>query len=155
GGAVYCSAGRIIAVRCTFSGNQAIGGQGGDGGNNTNFMVSQSGGTGRDGGYSEAGVLLDGNGSWFTNCTLSGNTSAGGNGGKGGDTAATVIGGKGGDGGRGLCGAISTFTGLSLKSCTIVTNEGRGGVGGAGGSGSPAGSSGATEIGWGGGVCGY
>jgi hypothetical protein len=155
GGAVYCSGSRINAVRCTFSGNQAIAGKGGDGGNNMNFAVSLAGGTGGNGGYAHGGVLLDGNGSWFTNCTLSGNTSAGGNGGKGGDTAATAVGGTGGNGGWGYCGAISTFIHLSLKSCTIVTNEGLGGAGGAGGSGSPVGSSGTAGTGWCGGVCGY
>jgi hypothetical protein len=144
----------LSLVGCTLSENHAISGNGGDGGNNLNAAVAESGGTGGVGADSYGGGIFSG-GPTLTNCTLSGNFSVGGAGGHGGNSMAVFIGGTGGNGGIGHCGGISTFTGLELHSCTIVLNQGVGGPAGAGGSGTPNGTSGAVGTGFGGGVCGY
>jgi hypothetical protein len=158
GGGIYNAAGypptTLSLVGCTLSGNQAISGNGGAGGNNLNAAVAESGGTGGAGADSYGGGILSG-GPVLTNCTLSGNFAIGGAGGQGGNTFATFIGGTGGNGGVGHCGGISTFDHLALFSCTIVLNQGVGGPAGPGGSGTPNGPSGSAGSGYGGGICGY
>ncbi len=137
----------ITVVNCTFSGNRAVGGQGGAGGNNNNFAVPETGGTGGPGGGVYGGAFSAAY-PIFTNCTFSGNVATGGSGGNGGDTAAAVTGGQGGDGGPGRCGAINAGSfGASIISCTIVSNSAFGGAPGAGGSGSAPGASGNQGVG--------
>jgi hypothetical protein len=155
GGALYVFAGTAACVNCTFSDNHAIGGQGGDGGDNMNFTLV-NGGSGGQGGDAQGGgadVPSPYTG-YFTNCTFSGNLVISGAGGAGG-TNAIITGGKGGDGGTGGCGALAVVVNYSVISCTVVSNSALGGAGGAGGLGIPPGSDGALGIGNAGGICAY
>lgn len=157
GGGVYnanATPGTLSLVGCTLSQNQAIGGNGGAGGNNFNPAVAESGGTGGAGADSYGGGIFS-NGAALTNCTFSGNLAVSGAGGPGGNTFAVFIGGAGGNGGIGHCGGISSAFYLEVLSCTIVLNQGVGGPAGPGGSGTPNGPSGSVGSGYGGGVCGY
>lgn len=154
GGGIYDAASQLTLLRCTFSQNHAIGGNGGAGGNNLNAAVAESGGTGGAGADSYGGGILSG-GPTVTSCTFSDNSAVGGAGGNGGNVFAVFLGGTGGNGGIGHCGGISSFSGLHLLSSTIVLNQGIGGPAGPGGSGTPNGPSGSAGTGFGGGICGY
>jgi hypothetical protein len=158
GGGIYNPASAppttLFLVGCTLSQNQAIGGNGGAGGNNLNAAVAEAGGTGGAGAASWGGGIAS-DGPILTNCTLSGNLAIGGAGGNGGNTFAVFPGGTGGDGGIGHCGGISTYEHFELHSCTIVLNQGLGGPAGAGGNGTPNGATGNAGSGYGGGICGY
>jgi hypothetical protein len=154
-GAIYHS-GTLTAIRCTFSENRAVGGNGGNGGDNLNAAVNQSGGKGGSGGQAWYGAVLSGtDGPYMTLCTFSGNLSAGGNGGTGGVTLAPFVGGTGGDGNGGNCGAYFVSAVSSTLSCTIVSNVASGGKAGAGGTGTPTGPPGNVGIGSMGALCGY
>jgi len=155
GGAIYHS-GTLIAIRCTFSENRAVGGNGGNGGDNLNPAVAKSGGKGGTGGVTWYGAVFSGaDGPYMTLCTFSGNLAAGGNGGTGGATLATFVGGTGGDGNNGNCGAYIVSAVSSNISCTIVSNVASGGKAGAGGTGTPNGPPGNVGTGSLGALCGY
>ncbi|HVM47296.1 MAG TPA: choice-of-anchor Q domain-containing protein [Candidatus Acidoferrum sp.] len=154
GGAVY-GAGSVTAIRCTFSSNRVVGGNGGNGGDNLNAAVGEAGGQGGGGGVGACGAVLASDGPYFTLCTFSGNLAAGGNGGNGGDTSAVFIGGTGGDGNSGECGGFHVSANAQVISCTVVSNTAYGGQSGAGGAGTPAGPSGNAGAGSFGGICGY
>ena len=154
GGAVY-NPGTMRAIRCTFSANRAIGGKGGNGGDNLNPAVNQTGGKGGSGGVAACGAVLSPGGPYFTLCTFSGNLAAGGNGGDGGANSATFFGGGGGDGNSGQCGAFEVSPTAQVISCTVVANTASGGHAGAGGTGTPVGPSGSVGTGSAGGICGY
>ncbi len=73
GGALFCESGNARLTNCTFSGNSAIGGKGG---NSIKHGGAGAGGGGWGGGiYFEGGLLV------LVNCTLTGNRAEGGTGG--------------------------------------------------------------------------
>ena len=154
-GAIY-DLGTVTAISCTFSENRAVDGNGGNGGDNQNPAVNQSGGKGGTGGQAWYGTVFSSSGGpYMTLCTFSGNLSAGGDGGAGGATLATFLGGTGGDGSSGNCGAYFVSAVSSTISCTVVSNVASGGKAGAGGAGAPAGPPGNVGTGTVGGICGY
>lgn len=153
GGALYAT-GMVVIANCTFSGNRAIGGDGGAGGTNGSFALL-AGGTGGNAGLSEGGAVDEPiNGVFsFANATFSANSASGGNGGAGGDTL-NGPGGDGGNSGNAVGGAVSTFI-ANFGSDTIISNSAIAGSPGAGGSGGPPGNAGSTSVAFGGGVTGY
>ncbi len=157
GGALYSKA-NIAVLNCTFSDNHAIGGDGGDGGNNLNFAFSVAAGLGGSGGSAEGGgadVSTAPGTPAFTNCTFSGNVALGGAGGIGGTNAGAFPGGNGGNGASGTCGAMALLIQFGIVSCTIVSNTAVGGAAGTGGFGVPVGVAGSAGTGSAGGICGY
>jgi hypothetical protein len=154
GGSFYFDANSApLILHCTFTDDQAIGGDGGFGGVGQNGQDGQAGGDGQGGQDGQPGgeSLGDGPGG---NGGNGGNGGAGGNGGKGGDGGR---GGDGGDGGEALGGTLYFGPNCRpvIKSCTITNSlvqQGTGNYGGAGGAGGAGGDNGSGgEPGEGGG----
>jgi hypothetical protein len=121
GGAdVFAATGTPGFTNCTFSGNSAIGGNGGDGGTN---IVAFPGGNGGKGGEGSCGGL-----STFTfniiSCTIVSNTATGGAGGNGGSGVPFGLSGVTGPGYTGgICGYIITCGGGAKMGNTIVADN--------------------------------
>jgi hypothetical protein len=139
GGALYAT-GAVYVINCTFSGNRAAGGPGGNGGTNFNPAVPIAGGHGGLAGDGQGGAVnqLYTADRLFQNATFSANHVGGGAGGRGGDSV-NITGGAGGDGGGAGGGAIATLVSGFLCD-TIVSNAAIGGVAGVGGKRCSAGS---------------
>jgi hypothetical protein len=145
GGAVYIHSNvAVVAERCIFAGNSAVGTNGVAGANGaTNANFTGGDGTSGSPGVSGFGGAIYNLGSLaLTNCILTNNTATGGNGGNGGNGGAGggtfEVGGNAGDGapgGLGLGGAVYNLGDLMLIDCTFSANSAIGGAGGAGGTG--------------------
>jgi CSLREA domain-containing protein len=121
GGGLYNNGGTVSIVDCTFSGNRAVGGRGGN----------RGGGTGVPGGDGMGGALFNRGTVFLINSTFSDNRAIGGGGGNGG-------GGRlsdprplsPGTGGNGDGGAIYSSGDSWVKNCTFSGNAASGGTGG-------------------------
>ena len=127
GGAVWVDGGQVQFDTCVFAGNQAIGGEGLDGGS----------GSGTAGGAATGGaVSLTDAHAVFTSGSLSTNSASGGEGGDGGGTVfgEDCLSGAPGAGGVGQGGAIALTGGhLVLAGTTMDDNLAQGGLPGANG----------------------
>jgi hypothetical protein len=119
GGGIY-NLGSLTLTRCTFLGNVAQGGAGGDGGRDSFFTVFGYGGAGRTG---YGGAIWNGGGTvGMENCTLADNHAQGGRGGLAWPLSSAAA----GRGGHGIGGALSgAFT---LESCSLSGNSADGGL---------------------------
>jgi hypothetical protein len=119
GGGAATNGGTLIFNRCTFDGNGALGGDGGD-----NVGLKTTGG---DGGEGQGGGVFNEPGAdlMVKSCTFFGNIATGGRGGRGN---------FGGPGGGGDGAGIFNQGTMSVSACTLSGNSGTGGAGGAGSS---------------------
>jgi hypothetical protein len=126
GGGLYVAGGSVTLSNDTLSGNNAQGGNGGQGGN-----AAFGGGSGGSGGDATGGGLYVASGTvTLTNDTLSNNDAQGGNGAQGG-TAAVIRGGNGGSGGNATGGGLYVAAGsVTLTNDTLSGNNAQGGNGG-------------------------
>jgi hypothetical protein len=135
------AAGTLSLSSSTLSGNSALGGKGGNGGNAWTLPKDQgpcTGGAGGNGGQGLGGCLYVAQGlTALSNNTLSGNSAQGGNGGDGGGVVnwlASGIPGTGGKAGDGSGGCLYVAQGsTTLGSDTFSDNNAQGGNGGRGG----------------------
>jgi hypothetical protein len=148
GGGLYATGGSLNIMTSTLSNNQAIGGNGGAGGNGrSNFATGGSGAAGANGGSAQGGgVFAVGASLTLTSSTLTMNTAQGGAGGAGG-TGGNTDGGHPGNGGVGGAGGAAQGAGFSASQSisvpgpvsitgsgtTVSSNVVLGGAGGAGG----------------------
>ena len=118
GGAIH-NTGTLVVDRSTFSGNQAIGGDGG-----ANSGIGHTGGMG---GLGQGGAIYNASGANLSivDCTFSGNSAAGGPGGPNPDFA-------GGPGAIGSGGGVANAASMTVFSCTLSGNQALGGNGGIG-----------------------
>jgi len=133
GGTIFNNDGAVTIINSTFSGNSAVGGNGGNG------MTDEGmGGVGAGGAvFNYLGVFT------ATNSTFSGNTGLGGNGGNAGCRTDGGTCGVNGNGGNGLGGALFNQNGtVTLTHNTIVSNTITGGSAGSGGTGGSSGTAG-------------
>ncbi len=140
GGAIYNHASLVVS-NCTFFGNSAVAGSGGNGGTaSTNGISVFNGNTGNGGSGSIAagGAICSGNLLTVQDSIFSDNAAVGGSSGAGG-TSSGGIGVDGAPGGSGFGGAICMIGGGGsaeiLSGCIFVTNAAVGGNGGDGGNG--------------------
>ncbi|HZJ16010.1 MAG TPA: CSLREA domain-containing protein, partial [Chthoniobacteraceae bacterium] len=120
GGAANIGGGTLNLVRCTLSGNAALGGPGGF---RVNFGNGGRGGDGLGGAvFNDISCTL-----MIENCTFGANSATGGPGG-------SAFRGTGGTGGDGLGSAIHNRGSMVITSATISNNIGGGGIGGEGAS---------------------
>ncbi|MFA7672623.1 MAG: InlB B-repeat-containing protein [Clostridia bacterium] len=134
GGAMFITGGTVTIENVSFSNNQAIGGNGGEGGDGKGPGATyDDGGNGGSAGNGEGGAIYLNSGTLsVSNSSFSGNTAIGGQGGRGGN--GTGVGGQGGHGGNGFGGAIFINTGsFNLQYCTFSNDSASGGNGGNGG----------------------
>jgi CSLREA domain-containing protein len=124
GGGLYNNGGTVSIVGCTFSGNRAVGGRGG------NHVGGDA--TGVPGGDGMGGALFNRGTAFLINSTFSDNRAIGGGGGDG-----RVAGFpsdprrlSGGTGGNGDGGAIYSSGESWVKNCTFSGNAASGGTGG-------------------------
>ncbi len=133
GGAI-ANSGVITLNGCTFSGNSAVGGRGGNG-----FVGIGGNVHGGNGGAGQGGAILNDTGATLTinDSTFGNNTATGGAGGDGQ---------FGGNGGNGSAGVLNLST-MTVTAITLAANIGTGGVGGKGGNAFTGGSGGAGRGG--------
>lgn len=137
GGALHFGGTSMSINRCTFTGNEASGGEGLEGLPGNAFRMGNDGSTG---GRGSGGALHVVSGSLgITNSTFHANAAVGGkggNGGKGGSGLAFATdGGKGGNGGAAEGGALWTGSAIegAILHATFANNRVSGGAGGNGG----------------------
>jgi large repetitive protein len=141
GGGLYVAAGTVTLTDDTLSGNNAVGGRGGTGGDYVKVYVGTatewgSAGSAGGGAGSGGGLYVAGGSVTLTNDTLSGNQATGGDGANGiqsnpGNGAVNVQ--AGGNGGAGSAGGLYVAAGtVTLTSDTLSGNQATGGNGGAG-----------------------
>jgi uncharacterized repeat protein (TIGR01451 family) len=160
GGGLYVAGGSARLTNDILTGNNAFGGNGGNGINNTpsgNVVVYGAGGAGGNAGEGlGAGLFVARGNVTLSNDNLNSNSAFGGNGGNGGEGE---FGGNGGDGAEGGGGSLfAALTGSVILSNDTFSNNfaiggfgGNGGRGGFGGGG-PAGKGGSGGLGAGGGL---
>jgi CSLREA domain-containing protein len=127
GGGLHNNGGSVSIVDCTFSGNRAVGGRGGN-----CAPGLGSGATGVPGGDSMGGALFNQGTVFLISSTFSDNRAIGGGGGngyaKGFYGATTQF--NGGAGGDGYGGAIYSSSNMWVSNCTLTNNAASGGTGG-------------------------
>jgi general secretion pathway protein D len=133
GGAIY-SVGTLAISSCAFSGNVALGGDGGDGGAAGGGAFNGYAGSGGFGGNAGGGAILTGSGIVMEACDFSFNLSQGGNSKKGG-TAGGGYGVNGAPGGGSYGGAVCLMGAGVVARARFSTNAAIGGNGGDGGDG--------------------
>jgi hypothetical protein len=107
-------------TNCTFSGNEAIGGAGGDGGTN---IVAFPGGNGGNGAEGSCGAI-SAFGFNIISCTVVSNTATGGAGGNGGSGSPFGASGTAGPGATGgICGYLITCGGGAKMGNTILADN--------------------------------
>jgi len=159
GGAIYNEGGSLIATGVTFTGNQATGGNGGQGSG-----VQQLGGQptqGGAGGDGRGGAIYSlGGSNTLTGCTFESNRAEGGAGGNGGSSTGYLRNGAdGGPAGESAGGAIFLTNAASLQviNCQFEDNTSQGAQGGIGGQADGLvyfdGFYGASTMGRGGAIC--
>jgi hypothetical protein len=162
GGAIYLASGSLFLIDDTISHNNAVGGQGGEGGKGggqgPKGAAAVTGGPGAEGGggglaagggvYVANGNLVITNDNFSSNQAVGGPGGQGGSGGSGGRGEPSLlppvagkpggVGGPGGAGGSADGGAIYVAAGsVSVRLSTFQMNDAVGGAGGQGGSGGP------------------
>jgi hypothetical protein len=133
GAAVYNTGGQLFITNCVFSANQAIGGQGGAGGDARLGANGRAGGQGGNGGNGSGAAIYNTGSGLLTifNCTFASNFVAGSSAGLGG-SGSGVLGfdGSAGESGAGLGAAIYNDRGqVAIVNSTFTANRGYGAAG--------------------------
>ncbi|MCC6232352.1 MAG: carboxypeptidase regulatory-like domain-containing protein, partial [Verrucomicrobiales bacterium] len=130
GGGAVENQGTARLVECIFQGNQALGGQGGKGGDRGlgGFRLGHGGDGGR-GAAAWGGALWNAGTMELERCLFTANSAEGGDGGAGGSEAAILGAGQGGPGAEGAGGAVFSTGWLTVDRCSFATNLVTGGIG--------------------------